>query len=124
MPPRLRVVPSAHPKTAPAQTASPRSAWPWLAVTSGAAALVYGSDRGLVHERAERLARQIVDDLTDFEFDVRRKSHNLLVSQIHHLGSQPERAAAELATLSAGFRAEHAELVEGRPAVSRAAGAR
>ena len=38
-------------------------------------------------------AFQIVDDLTDFEFDVRRKSHNLLVSLIHHLGSQPERAA-------------------------------
>ena len=38
-------------------------------------------------------AFQIVDDLTDFEFDVRRKSHNLLVSQIHHLGTQAERAA-------------------------------
>jgi len=38
-------------------------------------------------------AFQIVDDLTDFEFDIRRRSHNLLVSQIHHLGSQAERAA-------------------------------
>jgi hypothetical protein len=38
-------------------------------------------------------AFQIVDDLTDFEFDVGRHSHNLLVSQIHHLGTQPERAA-------------------------------
>jgi len=38
-------------------------------------------------------AFQIVDDLTDFEFDVGRHSHNLLVSQIHHLGSQAERAA-------------------------------
>jgi len=38
-------------------------------------------------------AFQIVDDLTDFEFDVGRRSHNLLVSQIHHLGSGPERAA-------------------------------
>lgn len=38
-------------------------------------------------------AFQIVDDLTDFEFDVGRKSHNLLTSQIHHLGTGPERAA-------------------------------
>ena len=38
-------------------------------------------------------AFQIVDDLTDFEFDVGRRSHNLLVSQIHHLGSGAERAA-------------------------------
>lgn len=38
-------------------------------------------------------AFQIVDDLTDFEFDVGRRSHNLLVSQIHHLGSPEERAA-------------------------------
>jgi len=38
-------------------------------------------------------AFQIVDDLTDFEFDVGRRSHNLLVAQIHHLGSGPERAA-------------------------------
>ena len=38
-------------------------------------------------------AFQIVDDLTDFEFDVRRRSHNLLVSQIHHEGSGAERAA-------------------------------
>lgn len=38
-------------------------------------------------------AFQIVDDLTDFEFDVGRRSHNLLVSQIHHAGSAEERAA-------------------------------
>ena len=38
-------------------------------------------------------AFQIVDDLTDFEFDVRRRTHNLLVSQIHHRGSGAERAA-------------------------------
>jgi len=38
-------------------------------------------------------AFQIVDDLTDFEFDVGRRSHNLLVSQIHHEGSGAERAA-------------------------------
>lgn len=40
-------------------------------------------------------AFQIVDDLTDFEFDLGRKSHNLLVSQIHHHGSAQERAALE-----------------------------
>jgi hypothetical protein len=38
-------------------------------------------------------AFQIVDDLTDFEFDVKRHSHNLLVSQIHHEGTGAERAA-------------------------------
>jgi hypothetical protein len=40
-------------------------------------------------------AFQIVDDLTDFEFDVGRRSHNLLVSQIHHGGTPEERAAFE-----------------------------
>lgn len=38
-------------------------------------------------------AFQIVDDLTDFEFDLTRRSHNLLTSQIHHHGSEAERAA-------------------------------
>ncbi len=37
-------------------------------------------------------AFQIVDDLTDFEFDVGRRSHNLLVSQIRHHGSDDERS--------------------------------
>jgi hypothetical protein len=36
-------------------------------------------------------AFQIVDDLTDFEFDLNRGSHNLLVSQITHRGSSEER---------------------------------
>ena len=40
-------------------------------------------------------AFQIVDDLTDFEFDLGRRSHNLLVSQIHHHGSRMEKAALE-----------------------------
>ncbi len=38
-------------------------------------------------------AFQIVDDVTDFEFDVTRGSHNLLVSQIVHHGSSAERQA-------------------------------
>ncbi len=38
-------------------------------------------------------AFQIVDDLTDFEFDVGRRSHNLLVSEIHHRGTPDERRA-------------------------------
>jgi geranylgeranyl pyrophosphate synthase len=45
-------------------------------------------------------AFQIVDDLTDFEFDLGRRSHNLLVSQIEHLGTREERTA--LARLRAG----------------------
>jgi hypothetical protein len=36
-------------------------------------------------------AFQIVDDLTDFEFDVGRGSHNLLVSRIHHAGRADEK---------------------------------
>ncbi|MFP3948358.1 MAG: class 1 isoprenoid biosynthesis enzyme [Longimicrobiales bacterium] len=36
-------------------------------------------------------AFQIVDDLTDFEFDVGRRSHNLLVSQVRHHGTDAER---------------------------------
>jgi hypothetical protein len=55
-------------------------------------------------------AFQIVDDLTDFEFDVRRRSHNLLVSQIHHLGTQAERAAVR--KLWTGEKAT-ADVVEG-----------
>ena len=45
-------------------------------------------------------AFQIVDDLTDFEFDLGRKSHNLLVSEIHHHGAVEEQEA--LAGLRAG----------------------
>jgi hypothetical protein len=37
-------------------------------------------------------AFQIVDDLTDFEFDLQRHSHNLVVSQIHHHGRPEEQA--------------------------------
>ncbi|MDC0160032.1 polyprenyl synthetase family protein [Gemmatimonadales bacterium] len=40
-------------------------------------------------------AFQIVDDLTDFEFDVGRRSHNLLVAQVHHSGTDKERMALE-----------------------------
>ena len=36
-------------------------------------------------------AFQIVDDLTDFEFDLGRGSHNLLVSEVHHGGTPGER---------------------------------
>jgi len=40
-------------------------------------------------------AFQIVDDLTDFEFDLGRRSHNLLVSQVHHQGEEEEREVLE-----------------------------
>jgi hypothetical protein len=45
-------------------------------------------------------AFQIVDDLTDFEFDLGRRTHNLLTAQIHHHGSDAEREA--LARYQAG----------------------
>jgi hypothetical protein len=38
-------------------------------------------------------AFQIVDDLTDFEVDVRRRSHNLLAAEAYHRGSPAESAA-------------------------------
>jgi hypothetical protein len=50
-------------------------------------------------------AFQIVDDLTDFEFDLNRGSHNLLVSQITHRGTAEEQtrlAALGAATPGAG----------------------
>ena len=40
-------------------------------------------------------AFQIVDDLTDFEFDLGRGSHNLLVSDIRHHGTDHERSRLE-----------------------------
>lgn len=42
-------------------------------------------------------AFQIIDDITDFEFDLTRKSHNILVSQIHHRGTPEEKAALKRA---------------------------
>jgi len=38
-------------------------------------------------------AFQIVDDLTDFEFDLGRKSHNLLTSRVTHHGTAEEQQA-------------------------------
>ena len=38
-------------------------------------------------------AFQIVDDLTDFEFDLSRGSHNLLVAEIQHTGTDEMRRA-------------------------------
>ncbi len=45
-------------------------------------------------------AFQVVDDLTDFEHDLKRGSHNLLESWVHHRGTPSERAV--LARLRAG----------------------
>jgi hypothetical protein len=70
-----------------------------FALAFTAPALLERGDVGTQLEAAERAvaqlgtAFQIVDDLTDFEFDVGRRSHNLLVAQIHHMGSGAERAA-------------------------------
>jgi hypothetical protein len=38
-------------------------------------------------------AFQMVDDLTDFEFDVQHRRHNVVVSQVHHSGTRDERMA-------------------------------
>ena len=57
-----------------------------------------GSVGEAIREAEPAIARlgtafQIVDDLTDFEFDLGRRSHNLLVSQIHHFGGVEEKGA-------------------------------
>ncbi|MFC1671692.1 class 1 isoprenoid biosynthesis enzyme [Planctomycetota bacterium] len=50
-------------------------------------------------EKAEQAIRdlgtafQIVDDLTDFEFDLTRKSHNIVFAAAHHSEDEAERAA-------------------------------
>jgi len=54
-------------------------------------------------------AFQIVDDLTDFEFDLNRGSHNLLVSQITHRGSDDERTC--LTGLGEALPAASADIV-------------
>ena len=41
-------------------------------------------------------AVQVVDDLTDFEIDLPRRSHNLLTSWIHHRGDDRERRVLRL----------------------------
>lgn len=56
-------------------------------------------------------AFQIVDDLTDFEFDLKRRTHNLLVSYIHHHGSPEEKA--KLAALWSGAETAEPGMVEG-----------
>lgn len=66
--------------------------------------------------RAERAtarlgtAFQIVDDLTDFESDFERGSHNILVSQITHCGSGEERAS--LRAIAQGHRSDGDQVVE------------
>jgi hypothetical protein len=50
-------------------------------------------------------AFQIVDDLTDLEFDLGRESHNLLVAQIVHAGTQDERNLLEELMRSPEMRA-------------------
>jgi hypothetical protein len=75
-------------------------------------------EEGTVAERMRRAeaavaqlgtAFQIVDDLTDFEFDIGRRSHNLLTSQIHHRGSPRERAALTAALEAGGVEAGSVE---------------
>ncbi len=76
-----------------------------------------GEVRGRIEHAEPAIARlgtafQIVDDLTDFEFDLPRRSHNLLVSQIHHHGTEAERA--ELAGMrAAALAGGEAALPEG-----------
>jgi len=77
-----------------------------------------GEPRGqrCIWEQAEAGVRhlgtafQIVDDVTDFEFDLGRRSHNLVVAQIVHGGSPAERQA--LARVRASRSAPKAGVLE------------
>lgn len=51
-------------------------------------------------------AFQIVDDLTDLEFDLGRRSHNLLMAQVVHEGSDDEKALIEKLLQSPEMRAQ------------------
>lgn len=51
-------------------------------------------------------AFQIVDDITDLEFDLGRGSHNLLVSQIVHNGTADERGILDELRASADLRSK------------------
>ncbi|MEX0843171.1 MAG: class 1 isoprenoid biosynthesis enzyme [Gemmatimonadota bacterium] len=80
-------------------------------------------EEGEVRDRLQRAepavarlgtAFQIVDDLTDFEFDVGRRSHNLLVAQVHHHGTTEERSLIErLWRREAAVAPDASGLVEG-----------
>lgn len=50
---------------------------------------------GTVHGAFQKLgtAFQLVDDITDFEFDLGRKSHNIMIAEVFHNGSEVEREA-------------------------------
>jgi hypothetical protein len=52
---------------------------------------------GQVQDAFQKLgtAFQLVDDITDFEFDLKRKSHNIMVAEVYHNGSEAERAALQ-----------------------------
>jgi hypothetical protein len=58
-------------------------------------------------------AFQIVDDLTDFEFDVGRRSHNLVVAQVHHHGTAEERSLMERLWEGEAAAPDASGLVEG-----------
>jgi len=65
---------------------------PMVLETGETAARVQGAEPAVARLGT---AFQIVDDLTDFEFDLGRRSHNLLTAQIHHHGTEREKAALE-----------------------------
>ncbi len=79
------------------------------------------SEKGLkeVEEALIKLgtAFQLVDDITDLEFDLKRRSHNIMVAEIHHRGTPEEKS------LLAGYLAGR-EPVEGEVEASFAASAR
>lgn len=65
-------------------------------VTVAPAALEDDSCQEALNEVGEAFIKlgtafQLVDDITDFEFDLTRKSHNILLSQIHHRGTEAEK---------------------------------
>ncbi len=70
-----------------------------FALATIAPAIIEGDDTvvklGQVQGAFQKLgtAFQLVDDITDFEFDLKRKSHNIMVAEVFHNGTDVERAA-------------------------------
>ncbi len=76
-------------------------------------------NRSELWERAEHGVRclgtafQIVDDLTDFEFDLGRGSHNIVVAQVKHKGTDEERKLLKELEQSPKMRAEQGWIEKG-----------
>ncbi|MEN2977294.1 DNA polymerase III subunit delta [Tistrella bauzanensis] len=92
------------PRDAEARTSRPDSAW--------RAVLLYGPDRGLIKERADRLARSVVPDLAD--------PFRIATLDPRSLAEDPARLADEAAAIAFGGGRRVVRLREGTDTVASA----